>query len=211
MPGPGLVPGSSSNESLFVIAFVLRSAEFFGQPDKKPFGPPDVAEPIRVFVPDYFAYEFRAALAKPFQRLVNVIHGEHDAEIAQSVHRSVAVIRDDRRREEAGKLETAVPVRRAHHRNLDALIAQSGDTSSPCSLNRGPPFELQAELSKEINGPSEVIDDNSYVVHPLQRHVPNLQEVDSLPTSRLISYCPQACLGRHLSEMMDRIAKNQKT
>jgi hypothetical protein len=33
------------------------------------------------------------------------------------------VIRDGRRREEPGKLEPAVAVRRAHHGNLDALIA----------------------------------------------------------------------------------------
>ena len=36
------------------------------------------------------------------------------------------MIRDGRRPEEAGELEPAVAVRRAHHGNLDALIAQSG-------------------------------------------------------------------------------------
>jgi hypothetical protein len=70
-----------------------------------------------------------------------------------------------------------VAVRRAHHGNLDALIAQSSDTSGPFSLDRGPPFELEAELSKEINRRSEVIDDDSYVVHPFERHVSNLQSV----------------------------------
>jgi hypothetical protein len=54
-----------------------------------------------------------------------------------------------------------VAVRRAHHGNLDALIAQSSDTSGPFSFDRGPPFELKAELAKEINRPSEVIDDDS--------------------------------------------------
>src|SRR5215210_3504498 len=92
------------------------------------------------------------------QRLVDVVHGEHDAEVAESVYWGVAVIRDRRRREEAGELEPAVAVRRAHHRNLDALIAQSSDTSSPFSFDRGPPFELEAELAKEINRPFEVID-----------------------------------------------------
>src|SRR5690349_8275393 len=163
--------------SLFVIVFVLRSAEFLGESDEKPFRPADVAVPIRVFILDYFAYELRAALAEPFKRLVNVVHGEHDAEIAQSVHRGVAVIRDGRRREEAGELEPAVAVRRAHHGNLDALIAQSSDTSGPFSFDRGPPFELEAELAKEINRPSEVIDDDPYVVHPFQRHVSNPQGV----------------------------------
>ena len=59
--------------------------------------------------------------------------------------------------------------------HLDALIAQSSDTSGPFSFDRGPPFELEAELAKEINRPSEVIDDDSYVVHPFERHVSNLQ------------------------------------
>jgi hypothetical protein len=65
----------------------------------------------------------RAAFAEPIKRLVDIVHGEHDAEIAQSIHRGVAVIRDGRRREEAGELEPAVAVRRVHHGNFDALIA----------------------------------------------------------------------------------------
>ena len=62
--------------------FVLRSSEFLGESDEKPFRPADVAEPIRVFILDYVAYELRAALAEPFKRLVNVVHGEHDAQVA---------------------------------------------------------------------------------------------------------------------------------
>jgi hypothetical protein len=62
--------------------FVSRSAEFLGESDEKPFRPTDVAEPIRVFILDYFAYEVRAARAEPFKRLVDVVHGEHDAEVA---------------------------------------------------------------------------------------------------------------------------------
>jgi hypothetical protein len=57
---------------------VLRSAEFLGESDEKPFRPADVAEPIRVFIPDYLAYELRSALAKPLERPVDVVHGEHD-------------------------------------------------------------------------------------------------------------------------------------
>ncbi len=159
------------------MVFVLRSAEFLGESDEKPFRPADVAEPIRVFIPDYFAYELRAALAEPFKGLVDVVHGEHDAEVAESVHRGLAVIRDHRRREEAGELEPAVAVWRAHHGNLDALIAQSSDTSGPFSFDRGPPLELETELAKEINRPSEVIDDDSYIVHTFERHVSNLQAV----------------------------------
>src|SRR5438552_12427839 len=100
--------------------YKAASAEFLGASDEKPFRPADVAEPIRVLIPDYFAYELGTALAEPFKRLVDVVHGEHDAEVAQSVHRSVAVIRDGRRREEPGELDAAVAVRHAHHGNLDA-------------------------------------------------------------------------------------------
>jgi hypothetical protein len=39
-----------------------RSGEFFGEPDQKSFGPPDVAEPIHVFILDHFADELRTAL-----------------------------------------------------------------------------------------------------------------------------------------------------
>src|SRR4051812_7565325 len=62
-------------------------------------------------------------------------------------------------------------VRRAHHGNLDALIAESSDPSGPFSFDRGSPFELEAELAKEINCRCEVIDDDSYVVHPFKCHM----------------------------------------
>jgi hypothetical protein len=49
----------------FVIVFILRSAEFLGESDEKPFRSTDVAEPICVFILDYFAYELGAALSEP--------------------------------------------------------------------------------------------------------------------------------------------------
>ena len=59
-----------------------RSAKFLRKSDEKPFRPADVAEPIRVFILDYFAHELRAALVEPFERLADVVHCEHDAEVA---------------------------------------------------------------------------------------------------------------------------------
>jgi hypothetical protein len=53
-----------------------------GEPDEKPFRSADVAEPIRVPILDNFAYELRAAIEKPSKRLVDVVHGEHDSEVA---------------------------------------------------------------------------------------------------------------------------------
>jgi hypothetical protein len=49
---------------------------------RSPSGPADIAEPIRGFMLDYFAYELRAALVEPFKRLVDVVHGEHDTEVS---------------------------------------------------------------------------------------------------------------------------------
>ena len=59
----------------------MRSPEFLSESDEKAFRPANVTEPIRVFIPDYFAYKLRAARAQPLKRLVDVVHGEHDAEI----------------------------------------------------------------------------------------------------------------------------------
>jgi len=80
---------------------------------------------------------------------------------------------------------SAEAVGRAHHRNFDALIAQSSDTSRPCSFDRVPAFELKAELAKKINRGCKVIDNNSYVVHSFKRRVSNLQTVSSVLTTEL--------------------------
>src|SRR6266480_1253187 len=77
---------------------VLASADLLGQPDENALGASDVAEPIHVFVIDIFVDELRAVLAEPGERIVEVVHGEHDTQIAESVHRGVPVIGDHRRR-----------------------------------------------------------------------------------------------------------------
>ena len=53
--------------------------ELFRQPDQDPLGPPHIAEPVRVLVPHHVAHELPAALAEPGERIVDVLHGEHDA------------------------------------------------------------------------------------------------------------------------------------
>jgi hypothetical protein len=162
-----------------------RSAELLGEPDEKAFGPADVAEPIRVFVLDHFAAdELRAVLSEPGERLVDVVHREHDAQVAEGVHRGVPVIGDHTRREKARELEPAVAVRRAHHGGLDALVAQSSDAPCPRSFHHGSPFELEAELAEELDRRVEVLDDDADVVHPFECHVPNLQWVVNPATAR---------------------------
>ncbi len=42
----------------------MRSAEFLGESEEKPFRPADVAEPIHVLILDDFADELRAAIAE---------------------------------------------------------------------------------------------------------------------------------------------------
>jgi len=60
-----------------------------GESDEKAFRPADVAEPIRVFILDYFAYQLRAALAELFKAMLNVIA----APIHEKLKRISAVIR----------------------------------------------------------------------------------------------------------------------
>ena len=56
-----------------------RQPILLGQPDENALGASDVAEPIHVFVLDHFVDELRAVLAEPGERIVEVVHGEHDA------------------------------------------------------------------------------------------------------------------------------------
>src|SRR5437588_3929148 len=148
-----------------------HSAEFLGEPDEKASGPADIADPIRVFVLNHFAAdELRAVFSEPGERLVDVVHGEHYAKVAEGVHRGVQVIGDHRRREKARKLEPAVAVRRAHHGDLDALITQSSNAPRPLSFDHGSPFELEAELAKELDRRCEVVDDDADVVHSFECH-----------------------------------------
>src|SRR5690606_19731501 len=137
---------------------MLRSAEFLGQPNEKPTGATDVAEPICILISNDFADKLRAAFSEPIERLVEIVHGKHDAQIAQGVDGCVAMIRHDGRPDEAGKLQPAVAVGRTHHGNLDALVAEPGDASGPLSLDHPSSFELEAELAKERDHLFEIVD-----------------------------------------------------
>src|SRR5437773_11416349 len=80
------------------------------------------------------------------------------------------MIGDHRRREESGHLEPAVTVRRTHHGNLDAHVAQSSDAICPVSFDWGAPLELEAEFGEELNGGVDVFYHDADVVHTLDRH-----------------------------------------
>ena len=70
--------------------------QLLGKPNQNSLGSPDVAQPIQVSVLDHVADKLRAALAEPDERIVKVLHGEHDAQVAKSVYWSVPVIGNDR-------------------------------------------------------------------------------------------------------------------
>ncbi len=53
--------------------------ELFGEADEKSFGAADVAEPVRLLILNHVADELRASLAELVERLVDVVHSEHDA------------------------------------------------------------------------------------------------------------------------------------
>jgi len=74
--------------------------------------------------------------AEPGERVVDVLDGEHDAQVAESVHRGVPVIGDCRRREKSRDLEPAMAVRRAHHGDLDAHLTQPGDLCGQSTWSR---------------------------------------------------------------------------
>lgn len=61
---------------------LVRSAEFFSEPHENIFGPADVTKAIHVQILDYLTYESRATLLESLKRVVNVVHGEHNAEVA---------------------------------------------------------------------------------------------------------------------------------
>src|SRR3954454_10464908 len=148
-----------------------ESAEFLGEADQESFGPPDVAEPVHVFVLDQFVDELCAVLAEPGERVVDVVNGEHDTQVAQSVDGGVPVVSRNRRRDESRKLESALAVRGAHHGDLDVLITQSGNTPRPLSVDRGLSFELEPELAKELDCGRQILNDDAHVVHA-QCHMP---------------------------------------
>lgn len=53
--------------------------ELLGEADENPFGTPDIAEPIHVFILGHLADELRAKFAESGERIVDVLYGEHDA------------------------------------------------------------------------------------------------------------------------------------
>src|SRR5262245_6739020 len=144
--------------------------ELLGEPDENAFGTTDVAEPVDVFVIDDFIDHRRTELAEPGKRVIDVLDGEHDAEIPQRVDGGCAVVGRDGGGVEARELEAAVAVGGTHHGDLDALAAHSGDAAGPFAFDRHAAFEGQAQLGEERDGGVEVLNHDADVVHALHGH-----------------------------------------
>src|SRR5690606_4850022 len=126
--------GRSGRRFQRVDARGLRLPEPLGEPDQDPFRAADIAKTVDAFVVDDLVDDRRAELAEPGERVRDVLDREHDAQVPERVHGRVAVIGGDRRRVEARKLEAAVPVRRAQHRDLDALAVQPRHAAGPLAF-----------------------------------------------------------------------------
>jgi hypothetical protein len=55
----------------------------------------------------------------------------------------------------------------AHHGDLDALAAHSGDAAGPFAFDGHAAFERKAELGEELNGGIDVFHHDADVVHTL--------------------------------------------
>jgi hypothetical protein len=152
------------------LCWVTRP-ELLGEPNEKSFRAADVTEPINVFILNDVADELRAMPLEPDKRVVDIVHSEHDAQVAERVHRGVPVIGNDGRGKESRKLEATVTVWSDQHGDLDVLMPQSGDAPSPLSFDRGSPFESQAKLDEKWDRGIEGFYHDAYVVHPLKSHI----------------------------------------
>src|SRR5262249_55469182 len=112
----------------------------------------------------------RPELAEPAEGVVDVLDGEHDAQVSQRVNGGCAVIGRDGGGFEARELEAAVAVGGAHHGDLDALAAQSGDAAGPFAFDGHAAFEGKAEFGEELNGGIDVFHHDADVVHTLVCH-----------------------------------------
>jgi hypothetical protein len=73
---------------------------------------------------------------------------------------------------ELRQLEPAVTVGRPHECDLDSNLIEPDDAVHPIALDRcRATVQLHAELDEERDSSLEVVDDDTDMVHPLDRHV----------------------------------------
>jgi IS30 family transposase len=115
------------------------------QSDQDFFGAADIAKPIDVLVLNHFANELRAAPAQPRERVVNVLHGEHHSQVAQSVHRGAAVVGSHGGYEETRQLKAAEGGRQDTQTVVHALVRHA--RKLPKELYRSLTWDRGKELA----------------------------------------------------------------
>ena len=128
-------------------------------------------QPVDILVLHHVADELGAVGAEASQCVVQVVDGEHDATVAQGVHRKVLRVGTDRRGPlELRELEPAVAVGRTQHRDLVLRAIDSDHAVGPLSLDLHSPLQLHPELDEERDGRIEVLDHHEDVVHAQETH-----------------------------------------
>ena len=130
---------------------------------------------------------WRTVLVEGGERIVEIVHREHDAEVAERVYRCVPVIGDRRRRKKARELDLAVAVRHTHHGDLDALVAQSSDAPFTSLLPRWiAPSRSRPQPGEKGDGGINPLHHDADVVHPSKRHAAiSLVDLIGCPPTRI--------------------------
>ena len=71
------------------------------------------------------------------------------------------------------RLEATMPIRSAHHDDVDFDSFQRVDAVHPWTLDRRLAFDRHAERAEKRDSGWKVVDDDADVVQSLDRHVPN--------------------------------------
>ena len=79
-------------------------------------------------------------------------------------------------------------IRRTHHGDLDAHVAQPGDAIGPIPFDWGAPLEFEAKFGEELDGGINVFDHDADVVHPLDCHQASLDQVLGRPNDCVHSH-----------------------
>jgi hypothetical protein len=103
------------------------------------------------------------------------------ARVRRRVGSLPAVIGSDAGGIETRELQTAVTIGRAHHGDLDTLVAHTGHTAGPFAFDGHPPFQGQAEFGEEDDGGIEVFHHDADVLHADDSHASTSLSVGAVP------------------------------
>src|SRR5690349_615484 len=141
---------------------VNASGEFLSQRDDDARRASHVAESVLVLVLGYLADEFGAVGAQARHSVVDAFDGKHDAPETRRVRRC------DRRFDldqfwmaKLRQLKPPVPIRGAHHNDVDADIVESVDAVHPRPFDPRLALDRHAEGGEESEGSRKVVDDDA--------------------------------------------------